>query len=129
MSIKIPFNGILPLIPIPMVLKMPILMYQFTLWNAISLSRDILKIDIMCKFRVYIGHIFVYCNMITPAVLAKSSVMSHNYHIVLGVWKQLRSSLLATLKFIIHDYGLYLQYYICDLVDLLVDWLVSNLGP
>ena len=55
----------------------------------------------MCKFRVYIGHVFVYCNMITTAVLAKSSVMSHNYHIVFGVWEQLRSSLSATLKLII----------------------------
>ena len=63
----------------------------------------------MCKFRVYIGHTFVYCNMITTAVLAKISVMSHNYHIVFGVWEQLRSSLLATLKLIIHDYCLYSQ--------------------
>ena len=73
----------------------------------------------MCKFRVYIGHIFVYCNMITTAVLAKSSVMSHNYHIVFGVWEQLRSSLSATLKLIIRDYCLYSQCCICNLVDLL----------
>ena len=44
---------------------------------------------------------FLYCNMITTVALGNTSITSHNYYFFFWC-EQLRSSLLATSKFIIH---------------------------